>query len=70
MEVGVKVMMEDPLTGAQQHVSSAFLTFVAVDSNGRGVAVSPAIPESEEEKLDFEEAGARRDHRLALRRRT
>ena len=68
MEVGVKVMMEDPLTGTQQHVSSAFLTFVAVDPSGKGVPVAPVIPETEEEKRRYEEAGARREYRLALRR--
>lgn len=70
MEVGVRVMMEDPLTGRQQHVSSAYLTFVAVDSTGHGVPVPPAIPETEEEKFNYAEAGARRDHRLAVRRRS
>ena len=70
MEVGVKVLMEDPLTGMQQHVCSAFLTFVAVDSSGRGVPVVPALPETDEEKRRFEQAGARRDHRLSMRRRT
>lgn len=69
MEVGVKVMMEDPLSGGLQHVSSAFLTFVAVDKEGRGVPVPPAIPETAEEKKAFEEAGARRDYRLLTRRK-
>src|SRR5882757_1755466 len=31
MEVGVKVLMEDLIGGATQHVSSAYLTFVAID---------------------------------------
>jgi len=70
MEVGVKVMMEDPLTGSQQHVSSAFLTFVAIDKEGKGVPVPPVIPETEEEKKAFEEAGARRDYRLLARRKS
>ncbi len=70
MEVGVRVMMEDPLTGKQQHVSSAFLTFVAIDKEGKGVQVPPVIPETEEEKKAFEEAGARRDYRLLTRRRS
>lgn len=69
MEVGVRVMMEDPLSGTQQHVSSAFLTFVAVDKEGHGVAVPPVIPETEEEQRAFQEAGARRDYRLQNRRR-
>ena len=70
MEVGVKVMMEDPLTGKQQHVSSAFLTFVSIDKEGKGVPVPPVIPETEEEKKAYEEAGARRDYRLLTRRKS
>src|SRR4051812_2267272 len=69
MEVGVKVMMEDPLTGIQQHVSSGFLTFVAVDSAGRGVPVAPVLPESAEEYRRYQEAGARREYRLSLRQK-
>jgi len=44
MEVGVKVWVEDLIRGVQQHVSSAYLTFVAIDANGRGVEVPPVIP--------------------------
>ncbi len=69
MEVGVKVWVEDLIRGAQQHVSSAYLTFVAIDTNGRGVEVPPVIPETDEEKRRFEEAGARREYRLSQRRR-
>jgi acyl-CoA hydrolase len=69
MEVGVKVWVEDLIRGGQQHISSAFLTFVAIDKEGRGVAVPPIIPETEEEKRRYEEAGERREYRLSLRRR-
>jgi acyl-CoA hydrolase len=69
MEVGVKVWVEDLIRGAQQHVSSAYLTFVAIDANGRGVEVPPVIPETADEKRRYEEAGARREYRLSQRRR-
>ena len=69
MEVGVKVWVEDLIRGAQQHVSSAYLTFVAIDAKGNGVPVPPVIPETVEEKRRYEEAGARREYRLAQRRR-
>jgi acyl-CoA hydrolase len=69
MEVGVKVWVEDLILGAQQHVSSAYLTFVAIDANGKGVEVPPVIPETDEEKRRYLEAGARREYRLSQRRR-
>ncbi len=68
MEVGVKVWMEDLVKGTEQHVSSAFLTFVAVDATGKGVAIRQVVPETEDEKRRFEEAGKRREYRLAQRR--
>jgi acyl-CoA hydrolase len=70
MEVGVKVMVEDLRTGEQRHTSSAYLTFVALDENGRKVKIAPVIPETEEEKRRYAEAGQRREYRLALRDRS
>jgi acyl-CoA hydrolase len=69
MEVGVKVWVDDLIRGAQQHVSSAYLTFVAIDASGRGVEVPPVIPQTDDEKRRYEEAGARREYRLSQRRR-
>ncbi len=68
MEVGVKVCVEDLLTGLQRHTCSAYLTFVAIDEHGRPTPVPPVIPETEEEKRRWEEAGRRRERRLSLRR--
>lgn len=67
MEVGVKVFVEDLLTGETQHTSSAYLTFVALDEDGNRVPVPQVIPETEEEKRRFDEAGKRRQYRLELR---
>jgi acyl-CoA hydrolase len=69
MEVGVKVLVEDLSTGVTRHTSSAYLTFVAVDPEGKTVRVPPVIPETPEEKRRYEEAGHRREHRLEMRRR-
>ena len=44
MEVGVKVSVEDPNTGQVHHTSSAYLTFVALDENGRPVCCGPSSP--------------------------
>jgi acyl-CoA hydrolase len=70
MEVGVKVWVEDLMKGDLQHTSSAYLTFVAIDAQGKRVPVAPAIPETDEEKRRFAEALARREYRLEMRRRS
>ena len=67
MEVGVRVEVEDLLTGHRKHTSSAYLTFVAIDENGRRVPVPPIIPETADEKRRFAEADERRAYRLAMR---
>lgn len=67
MEVGVKVFVENLQTGLCRHTSSAYLTFVAIDSMGLRVKVPPVVPETDAEKRRFEEAGARRKYRLEMR---
>ncbi len=69
MEVGVKVFVEDLIRAEMRHTSSAYLTFVAIDETGKGIEIPHVIPETEEEKRRFEEAGQRREYRLALRKR-
>ncbi|MCC7174683.1 MAG: acyl-CoA thioesterase [Bryobacterales bacterium] len=69
MEVGVKVFVEDLYTGETRHTSSAYLTFVAIDDQGRGVPVAPVIPETEEQKRRYNDAARRRAERLALKER-
>lgn len=68
MEVGVKVFVEDLLTGERRHTSSAYVTFVAIDAEGRPVNAPPVIPETAEEKRRYEEAGRRRTYRLELKK--
>jgi len=63
METGVKVWVESYITGERRHVSSAYLTFVAVDRHGRHRHVPPVIPESADEKKRYEGAQRRRDNR-------
>ena len=67
MEVGVRVEVENLASGEIRHTSSAYLTFVAIDKTGNRVAVPQVIPETEEEKRRYEEAGERRTYRLAVR---
>jgi acyl-CoA hydrolase len=70
MEIGVRVMVEDLLTGVRQHTSSAYLTFVALDENGKPMPIPPVIPETPDEQRRFQEAGERREYRLSLRNRS
>jgi acyl-CoA hydrolase len=69
MEVGVKVTTENLMTGAIKHTCSAYLTFVALDSQHHSMAVPSIIPETEDEMRRFREAGERREYRLAMRSR-
>src|SRR5579872_6135842 len=67
MEVGVRVDAEDPRTGVVQHASTAYLTFVALDDDGRPTAVPGVTPQSPNEERRMREAEIRRKHRLAER---
>jgi len=69
MEVGVRVEVENLITGAIQHTCSAYLTFVALDREGRRVSIPPVIPETVEEKRRYEQAEQRRAYRLQLKER-
>jgi len=69
MEIGVKVYVENLMTGEVKHTTSAYLTFVAVDGKGGKISVPPVIAETEEEKRRYEQAGARRTYRLEMKSR-
>src|SRR5947199_10755357 len=66
MEVEVKVYLEDYVTGERRQTSSAFVTYVAVDCEGRPTAVPPLIVHTAEEKRRYREAMERRRWRLQL----
>lgn len=67
MEVGVRVEAEDLLTGSRRHTNSCYLTFVAIDRNGRPTDIPMIRPESDDEVRRFEAAQARRRRRLEER---
>ncbi|SES40342.1 acyl-CoA thioesterase [Salipaludibacillus aurantiacus] len=50
MEVFVKVIAEDLLTADRRVAATSFLTFVALDEEGKPAGVPDVIPETEEEK--------------------
>ena len=67
MEVGVRVEAEDPRSGAVEHASTAYLTFVALDEDGRPTPVPGITPQTQNEERRMREAEIRRRHRLAER---
>jgi acyl-CoA hydrolase len=67
MEVGVRVEAENPLTGDRRHTSTAYLTMVALDEDGRPARVPPLAPETPVEERRRREAELRRKNRLSER---
>jgi acyl-CoA hydrolase len=67
MEVGVRVESENMIGGSRRHTNSCYLTFVAVDSDGRPIEIPPVIAETETEKRRYAAAQRRRKRRLEER---
>jgi len=67
MEVQVDVFSEEALTGQRQLTSRAFLTFVAIDSDGARTAVPPLLIETAGEQAISAQAHKRRAQRLERR---
>jgi acyl-CoA hydrolase len=63
MEVGVKAMVEDVREGRFRHVSSAYLTYVAVGMDGKSLSVPQLITETDHQRRRYEDAGRRREMR-------
>jgi len=67
MEVGVRIEAEELLTGRRRHTNSCYLTFVAVDRNGRPIEVPGLVAETPDEARRFQAAQQRRKRRLEER---
>jgi acyl-CoA hydrolase len=63
MEVGVKVMVENAFEQSLRHVSSAYVTYVAVDREGNRMNVPCVVPETEHQKRRYADAARRRELR-------
>jgi hypothetical protein len=61
--VGVRVMVEDVREQQLRHVSSAYLTFVAVDREGKRIVVPQVVPKTEHQRRRYEDAARRREMR-------
>jgi acyl-CoA hydrolase len=68
LEVEVEVFSEAITTGERKLTSRAFLTFVALDQNGKPQQVPPLLLETEEDRERSRQAERRRAERLARKK--
>ena len=68
MEVGVKIIAENVLSGDRRHTNSCYVTYVALDETGQPTPVPPIVPETADEKRRYERASKRRANRVMERR--
>ena len=68
MEVGVKVIAENVLTGDKRHTNSCYVTYVALDEDGKPTEVPGIVPETADEKRRYDRAAKRRANRVMERR--
>lgn len=69
MEVTVKAYAENMKLGTVILTNKAYLTFVALDDEGKPCVVPTLIPETDEEKRDYIEAEIRRNERLKRKKK-
>lgn len=65
MEVGVRVEAENLFTGERRHTNTAYLTYVALDRDGRPREVPGLILDTETSERRHHEAELRREARFA-----
>ena len=68
MEAEVQVQAENPITGERTHTNTAYLVYVALDDDGKPVAVPPIKAETEDEIRKMESAKERQARRLSDRK--
>lgn len=66
IEVGIKVVAENILTGEIRHTNSCFFTMVAIDKTGKPTPVKPLELRTDLERRRFEEAEQRKEMRQAF----
>jgi acyl-CoA hydrolase len=66
MEIGVRVEAENPVSGQVRHTGTCFLTYVALDKDGKPTPVPALKLETDDEKRRWSEAEIRRSVRLEL----
>ncbi len=68
LEVEVLVHTENPITGERTETNTAYLVYVALDDNGKPVAVPPLLAESEDDRRKLAEGRERQARRLAAKK--
>lgn len=64
MEIEVDVYSEEGLTGVKRFTTKSYLTYVAVDQDGRPTPIPPLLLDSDDVKRRFAEAEERSKFRL------
>lgn len=59
MEIEVDVESEEGITGQRRFTTKAYLTYVAIDEEGKAISVPELILETDDDKKRFEEARIR-----------
>jgi len=69
MEIEVKAEAEDIITGIKTITGTAFVTFVALDKNGKPTHVPKLLLETDEDRQKFAEGKIRMEERLKHRKK-
>lgn len=69
MEIEVKAEAEDIVTGIRTLTGTAFVTFVALDKNGKPTHVPKLALKTDEDRTKFEEGKLRMEKRLRKRQK-
>ena len=69
MEIGVRIDAENPIQNKKYHTTSAYLTFVALDTSGKPIPIPPLLAETQIEKKRMKAGEERRKIRLEKRER-
>jgi acyl-CoA hydrolase len=67
MEVEVRVIAENPISGEQIHTNAAYLVYVAIDDKGRPTRIPSLVAETPEEQARMAAAMERHQKRLSQR---
>ncbi|MDR0286768.1 MAG: acyl-CoA thioesterase [Clostridiales bacterium] len=65
IETAVEVYSENPYTGERHFVHKGYIVFVSIDKDGKKTPVIPYLPETPEEKAEFDEGAKRKAKRAA-----